>query len=267
MILSPLERALSRVPDVPGRVDVRGMLLSGKAEVRIEAGADPAHDGFIVLLPARSLASVIGRPPCTAIAAAIGEVSGDVNVLCEVENSGAVEACLRGWTRQTALIHTWSGAIDWDPGAETGTTIFSEADAPDLSHVPDHLRTELTEALSGRPRVRFVAGELPPRGNLSLVTGLEMCAAWQDGLPVAFCYPVVQTETLWDVSIDTLEGYRHRGLGTRAARRMITRLREFGKWPVWGALESNQASRALAARLGFIEADRLTVFSLPGVRS
>jgi len=126
MILSPVERALSRVPDVPGRVDVRGMLLSGKAEVRIEAGADPAHDGFIVLLPARSLASVIGRPPCTAIAAAIGEVSGDVNVLCEVENSGAVEACLRGWTRQTALIHTWSGAIDWDPGAETGTTIFSE---------------------------------------------------------------------------------------------------------------------------------------------
>ena len=94
-----------------------------------------------------------------------------------------------------------------------------------------------------------------------------MCAAWQDGLPVAFCYPVVQTETLWDVSIDTLEGYRHRGLGTRAARRMITRLLEFGKWPVWGALESNQASRALAARLGFIEADRLTVFSLPGVRS
>ncbi len=89
--------------------------------------------------------------------------------------------------------------------AEAGTTIFSEADAPDLAHVPDHLRRELTEALSGRPRVRFVAGELPPRGNRSLVTGLEMCAAWQDGLPVAFCYPVVQTETLWDVSIDTLE--------------------------------------------------------------
>ena len=53
MILSPLERALARVPDVPGRVDVRGMLLSGKAEVRTEAGSDPAHDGFIALLPAR----------------------------------------------------------------------------------------------------------------------------------------------------------------------------------------------------------------------
>jgi len=56
-------------------------------------------------------------------------------------------------------------------------------------------------------------------------------------LPVAFCYPVVQTETLGDVSIDTLEAHR---------------------------LESNTASRTLAARLGLIETDRLTVF---GVRS
>jgi hypothetical protein len=42
---------------------------------------------------------------------------------------------------------------------------------------------------------------------------------------------------------------------------MITRLLEFGKRPVWGALESNTASRTLASRLGFLESNRLAVFS------
>ena len=264
MTLSLLDQALSRLPDVPGHVDVRGMLLSGKAEIRTAAGANPAHDGFVVLLAARSLASAVGRPPCDVVTSAIAALTGDVNVLCPIDDTTSVEPCLPGWTRQTALIHTWTGRIDWDANAEAGTTIFTEADAPDLSHVPDHLRTELIEALYGRPRVRFLAGELPPRGDQALVTGLEMCATWDAGLPVAFCYPVVQTETLWDVSIDTLEAHRGRGLGTRAARRMINRMLESGKRPVWGALESNTASRTLAARLGFVETDRLTVF---GVRS
>jgi hypothetical protein len=197
MTVSLLERALSRIPDEPGHVDVRGMLLSGKAEVRTAAGADPARDGFVVLLPARSLASVIGRPPCEVITAAIAELTGDVNVLCAVDDGAAVASCLPDWTGQTAIIHSWTGRIDWDDSAESGTTLFTEADAPDLSHVPDHLRTELIEALFGRPRVRFLPGELPPRGNLSLISGLEMYAAWDGGLPVAFCYPVMQTETLW----------------------------------------------------------------------
>ena len=39
-----------------------------------------------------------------------------------------------------------------------------------------------------------------------------------DGRAAAFCYPVLQTERHWDVSVDTLEGYRGRGLaGLRGA--------------------------------------------------
>jgi secreted trypsin-like serine protease len=79
MTVSLLDRALSRIPDMPGHVDVRGMLITGKAEVRTAAAADTARDGFVVLLPARSLASVIGRPPCQVITAAIAELTGDVN--------------------------------------------------------------------------------------------------------------------------------------------------------------------------------------------
>ena len=88
-----------------------------------------------------------------------------------------------------------------------------------------------------------------------------MAAVWADGRPVSFCYPVWQTETRWDVSIDTLAPYRGRGLGARAARTLIRHMRGIGRAPVWGALESNAASRALAARLGFLEAGGIAVFA------
>ena len=67
------------------------------------------------------------------------------------------------------------------------------------------------------------------------------------GRPVAFCHPVIETETLWDVSVETVAEYRGRGLAGRAARAMIRHMRAFGKSPVWGALESNGP---LNARLG-----------------
>jgi predicted GNAT family acetyltransferase len=88
-----------------------------------------------------------------------------------------------------------------------------------------------------------------------------MAAVWADGRPVSFCYPVWQTETLWDVSIETLDGYRRRGLGARAARTLIRHMRRSGRSPVWGALDTNAASRALAARLGFLETGGLAVFT------
>jgi RimJ/RimL family protein N-acetyltransferase len=89
-----------------------------------------------------------------------------------------------------------------------------------------------------------------------------VAATWADGRPVAFCYPVLQTERWWDVSVDTLPDYRGRGLAGRAARAMIRHMRQHGKAPVWGALESNGASLSVARQLGFAEAGRLTVLTL-----
>lgn len=77
----------------------------------------------------------------------------------------------------------------------------------------------------------------------------------------SFCYPAWQTETLWDVSIETLEPYRRLGLGARAARTLIRHMRLTGRAPAWGALETNSGSRARAARLGFLEAGGVAVFT------
>jgi GNAT superfamily N-acetyltransferase len=82
-----------------------------------------------------------------------------------------------------------------------------------------------------------------------------------DGTAASFCYPVWRTETLWDISIDTLEEHRGRALGSHAVRFMIELLRRDGREPVWGALESNGASLRLAAKLGFQPVDALVWFS------
>lgn len=77
-----LAAALTRVPDVPHWVDTRGMLESGRAEVWFAPSADTARDGFVVTMPDRALASVVGAAPATLIDAVIGRLSGDVNVTC-----------------------------------------------------------------------------------------------------------------------------------------------------------------------------------------
>ena len=131
---------------------------------------------------------------------------------------------------------------------------------PPFDHLPATLREEILQALAGRPVTRFV-GPARSAAVPSARPGLAVAAAWADGLPVAFCYAVVETETLWDVSIDTVDPYRRRGLGALAARAMIAFMARRGKSPVWGALASNEPSMRLAARLGFVPHSRLVVLA------
>lgn len=65
----------------------------------------------------------------------------------------------------------------------------------------------------------------------------------------------------WDERIETLERYRDLGLGGRAARSLIPHMQLTGRVRVWGPLESNIGSRALAARPGFLEAGGVAVFT------
>jgi hypothetical protein len=63
------------------------------------------------------------------------------------------------------------------------------------------------------------------------------------------------------LSIETLERSRRMALGGRAARTLIRHMRASGRAPVWGALDTNMPSRTLAARLGFLKAGGLAVFT------
>ena len=81
------------------------------------------------------------------------------------------------------------------------------------------------------------------------------------GRIVSVCSAAWETETLWDVSVETVSDYRRRGLAAACfialARWMLA---ERGKRPVWGAHESNPASLALAASLGFVRESELLSF-------
>lgn len=252
---------LARLPDEPRWVDVRGMLLSGRAIVSAAAGADPRHDGFVVIVRDAAIAAVVGQPGAGVIAQAVAGLAGDVNVLAQHEDAAPVAAALGGWPRRTAILHVLPGVMPWEADEDPAARVFARENAPRLDHVPEPLRLELVDALRGRTTARFVPGALPDPVPLPRPAAVPMAAVWAGRLPVAFCYPVWQTERWWDVSIDTLEEYRRQGLGLRAARALIRHLRRSGRAPVWGALESNTASRALAARLGFIEATGISVFA------
>lgn len=253
--------ALTRVPDLPRWIDTRGMLLSGRAEVIAPPRADGAVDGVIVVVPDLALAAIAGRPPASTIAAVIASLSGGVNVLAQMEDADYVGRALDGWRRQRAIIHVLPGVMTWETDVDPHARVFTRQTAPRFNHVPEQLRRELLDALEGRTVSRFVPGELPqPRAFVSELT-VPMAAVWADGRPVSFCYPVWQTETRWDVSIETLAPYRRQGLGARAARTLIRHMRATGREPVWGSLETNMASRALAARLGFLEAAGISVFT------
>ena len=254
--------ALTRVPDLPQWIDTRGMLLSGRAAVVLpqEPGRN-AGSGLIVVAADLALASIVGTPPAALITATVRAMAGDVNVLAQLEDAENVARALPGWRRRTAIIHVLPGVMPWEHDTDPHTRVFTRQAAPRFDHVPEPLKRELADALHGRTVSRFVPGALPHASHVVSTQTVPMAAVWADGRPVSFCYPVWQTETRWDVSIETLEAYRGKGLGAKAARTLIRHMRTTGRAPIWGALDTNTASRALAARLGFLEAAGIAVFT------
>jgi len=256
-----IDVALERVPDDPWRVDTRGMLLSGRAEVAFSSQPEAAADGFVVFIADAAVVSIVGRPPRPLILEIVRGLDGDINVLCQPRDVPHVAGALAGWSRTTAVLHALPSRPSWDAGVDDDTRVFSLRDAPPLNHLPPALRREIANALNGRPVARYVAGELPDRDVPPALDPTPVAAAWSGRLPVSFCYPALRTERWWDISIETLNDYQRRGYAARAVRAMTRHMWQTGRWPVWGATVDNIASLAAARTLGFQEVGRLAVFS------
>ena len=124
------------------------------------------------------------------------------------------------------ILHTLEGELPDYEGA-----VLLPADAP----LPAALADELTWARTRGP----------------------IWTCYVDGEPACFAYAPWRSPTLFDVSVDTLPGYRQLGLATITAAAMIRA--EEPRRPVWGAEEENHASLRLAARLGFVASDEIWV--------
>lgn len=222
------------LPDIPRWVETRSMLLRGSCEISgLEEEEEPR---FVVRDPEDVLISVVGRPGRDAIEEAVArEWEGDV-VIAPPENGPHVAAALPGWRAVRATLHLLTDT-DRLPRVPAGSVrLLGSSDS--LDGLPPDLRSEL----------RIAAGRSP------------IAVSLEDSRPVSFCYAAAQTESLWDISIDTLEEFRRRGHAARCVAFMVEHMGKEGLRPVWGAEEWNRASLGLAARLGFVPVDKLLVF-------
>lgn len=225
------QRYLSLLPDLPLWVETRD-LLAFEGSVIAE---DAARNGFVIWSEDNDLGSVVGQPDAETIIRAASYAS---EILAFSENIDHVHNVLRHYRAEAATI--FSAPTQLPPLSSHICHQLGRADITSLQHLPSDTFDELLDVAQD---------------------GVIIVAAFDGNLPVAFAYVASETETLWDVSIDTLESYRRRGYASAAAIALMHLMMQRGKTAVWGALESNLASRALALHLGFVEVDRLWVLS------
>ncbi|MGH9768735.1 MAG: GNAT family N-acetyltransferase [Blastocatellia bacterium] len=235
-----IRRLLSAVPDQPKWVELRAMLLSGQCE--IYGLEDAERLSFVARHAEMELVSVYGRPaPDVIRRVAALPPSPDV-LLCLPKCRRHVAEALPEWGSELAIIYrlTSNERLPEVPAGAVRQLSPSEIEA--MGHAPAELKAELIAATKRSP----------------------VAATCVEQLPVSFCYGGSQTESLWDISIDTLAEYRNRGYAALCVAFLIEYFRRRGLAPVWGAVESNTPSMRLAAKLGFIPVDQLVVFEQSG---
>jgi hypothetical protein len=225
------QRYLSRLPDLPLWVETRDLLLWEGSKLL----ENLTRSGFVVWSPEDGLGSVVGEPEPDALALAAGDVP---ELLTFADNIERVRSLLLEFEAEPATVFSAPEQLPPAPLHRCREISLSEMAAQD--HLPDELLSELTDVAED---------------------GVSVVAAFDDALPVAFAYVASETESLWDVSIDTIQSHRRQGYAAAAVLHLMRSMREKGKSAVWGALESNRASANLARRLGFMENDRLWVLT------
>jgi hypothetical protein len=214
-------RAVAAIPDVPVTVETRALARDPTTMVH-------AIGASWLLIAARGdLARVFGDADALAVDAIL-DVAGFDGALLLPDNEATTWSAR--WKAERALIYTVepraSGAA---ATPETAFDVGRLTPGHRLEHVPDELRGEVERARASR----------------------EVFAAFCDGVPVSFAYMSLETERHGDLSIDTLAAFRRRGYGAAALHPVNIGLGVRGLSPVWGAIEHNAASLALARKLGF----------------
>lgn len=224
-----------KLSDLPRWVEVRDLLLSDSCEI---LALEEAPELSLVL---RDLDTpsvfVIGKPSVTAIQSAIQPATPGANVVAPQENGVWLAKFLPEWNRTRIIVHVLS-------------------EQPGLPQLPDD-------------KVRFLDPQIlptlpiPPDLLEELQSGAEhspIAATFVENQPVSFCYAGSITESLWDVSIDTLPQHYRRGYAALCAAYMIRHMQAQGKQPVWQAVVENPASWRLAQKLAFVPVDELAFF-------
>jgi RimJ/RimL family protein N-acetyltransferase len=237
--MDSLRRIAALLPDLPRWVEARSYLMGGGCEV-LGLREAPALS-LVIRDPDTDLLIAVGAPEPGALRAAAARCGPDATLICAPEDGDAVAAALPGWRRTRAILHLLRDPSRLPAPSHGDVRFLDPAEVAGL-RVDDELGREL----------RMAAEESP------------IAAAVVAGEPVSFCYAGAVTETLWDISIDTVPEHRRRGYAGLCVAFMIRHMQARGKQPVWGAAEDNPASWRLARKLGFEPVDELALFEPPG---
>ncbi|MBA2340640.1 MAG: GNAT family N-acetyltransferase [Pyrinomonadaceae bacterium] len=233
---SQIDRALKQMPDAPRWVETRSMLLGGWGKIYGEESWSEDFN-FVVGSPELKFASVVGFPAREVLRRAISDLEAVDGLIAQIENTEHVQSVLSEWKTETALLHLLPDASPSPLAPERDVRLITTEELNRFTQLPAKLRDDHVKAARLFP----------------------VAAVYVDDLPVSFCY-AVETESLWDISIETLEEHRNQGHAQASIAFMIRFMRERGKQPVWGAVESNAASLKLAAKLGFEIVESVNVF-------
>lgn len=215
---------LERIPDLPRYVLLRALLLDQASRL---VGN---REGAVILSSRFPLAFLWGLPSAEALVALAQE---DLEILSERSLAGMLPGW--AWERGTFMTLAEEERLFKITGEAEGCVEPLTWDL--LEWVPTDLRRDLGTALE---------------------MGTAMCAR-VDGLPVSFASACLRSESYFDLSVDTLEAYRNRGLARRCAAAVIKAERQLGRNPTWGALDSNAASLRTGQSLGFVPQGHLWV--------
>jgi len=224
------------LPDIPRYIETRSMLLNRRGTL---FGFNEAEaENYAVCNRQTGLIVVIGKPSVAAIPEAVAHRAKPGAVLAFDDNFSFAGEALSDWHSEKAILHLPDGMLNLPDAPKEAVRFLTRNEVVALQGLPSDLHEEL-----------IIEAEFT-----------QIAATMVDCKPVAFCYAGAITESLWDVSIDTLEGYRHRGYAALCVAFLARHFYQQGKQPVWGALETNQASLKLAKKLDFKAVDSLFVF-------
>lgn len=233
----------SLLSDEPRWIDLKGLLISGRCDIWSESEPEKGFvarswDYPFAALHAMPGAGLIRHAVEAGRSASQGQlVPEEWQLLAPPESRTAVEAALPDWRRSSVHLYRWEGELerpDLDLDVDVRIDLLPEGHSAvglTFDHVPATSRHEYT---------------------LDWVAKRPMTVAIVEGLPVTFCYAAFTTDTLWDVSIETIKPYRHRGLAAATFLSLAQHMASQGLTPAWGAMEDNPGSLGLAAKLGFV---------------
>jgi GNAT superfamily N-acetyltransferase len=216
------------VPDLPRWVEMRSLLLHDEAALFGDPGGGiiVGNDGLMV--------GVVGRPDPEVLVAARVEFAAGAQVLVVPETLDHALALIPEGHPRRAVLHRL-----------TGPFVPAVVEGVDVGLVDDAFMASLGGVLASEVGGAFWAA------SISI-----------DGEVVSVCGAGSITESLWDVGIDTIDGHRRRGHARACYLALASYLAEQGLEPVWGAYEDNDASLAMAHRLGFVPVDELWVIEI-----